>query len=460
MNKETRPKELRYAFNDKPPFVALILLACQQLIPLGVSLIFTTIVLEQIQVESDIAASVVSIVMIASAVTTLIQAQRWRWMIGSGTFLPLSAAPNLLAQSILAIKMGGLPLLFGMTLFAGIMQAIFSFAIDFISKCFPPEIAAMVIVLIGLDLGVLGINSFISFDHTFAYAHPGESRTFIFYLVEFLPLALMIMFNCWGNSFFKMYSLFIAAIIGYVLIAATGFMDPQAIQAIHAASWVFFPTIAIGNGYYQFETTLIVPFLIGALVNTIKICGSLAGLQELQDANFKQPDMKQISRANFTDAIGTIISGISGSMGTNTSSTAISISMSTGITSRFIAYPFSLIVFIIAFCPKISLLFVYMPKPLCGAILFCLGAALLGNGCKMMFYYIRNFKQQICIGVSFVFGLSRDAYPDIFIQLPDYIKSLTGSAIIVATISAVILNFIFNVKFKKKMVAVEKTLST
>ena len=48
----------------------------------------------------------------------------------------------------------------------------------------------------------------------------------------------------------------------------------------------------------------------------------------------------------------------------------------------------------------------------------------------------------IVIGVSFMLGVSRDIYPSAYQHLPSYIQSLAGSSIALATISAIIFNFI------------------
>lgn len=438
MPENTRPSQLLYAFNDKPNFISTCLLAAQQIVPLGVSLIFPVILLQYTQTTPLMAASLVSVAMLAIAVATFLQALRNKW-IGSGTFLPQSATANMLAQSMLAIKMGGLPLLFGMTAFGGIVQALFSIIIRFLQKFFPPEVAAMVLLLVGIDLGLMGLTMLFDFQQQ-ANNFQGQHLA-LFYFVEYLPLILMVILTCWGNSTIKTYSLAIAVIIGYIVTVVLGFMDLTSVNAISHSGWFFIPKFALGD--YHFSSLLIVPFVIGALVNTIKISGSLSALQQMQTTNFTEPDMQQISRANMVDSISTILSGLLGGMATNASSSGIAVSLTTGATSRYLAFPFAIFTALLAFCPKLSLLFVFMPKSISGTILLCLGASLFASSIKMLMRYIVTLKQQLCIGISLIFGLSHDVYPEIFQQLPNYIKSLTASSIAIATICAVILNCFF-----------------
>lgn len=440
MNNTARPENLLYAFDEKASGWTLLILACQYMVSvMGASLIFPVILIQEAHTTPLISASIISVVILVIAVVTFLQAQRF-WLLGSGTFLPLSASPNYLAQSMLAVSIGGVPLLFGMTMLAGIFQGIFSLVIDSIRKYFPSEIAALIIILIGIELAMLGIKEYADYQNLQDTLY--VSKSFLFYCIEFLPLALIIIFERWGKGFLKLYGLVVAVVIGYLLIYFIGFMDPGSLQNIHAAKWLFFPTLASGG--WHFNITLLIPFAIGALVGTIKICGALAALQELQDVRRDVPDVNQIARANFTDAMGSFFSGLLGGMGLNASSSGIALSLATGVTTKYIAYPFSFILIALAFCPKISLVFVYMPQPLIAAVLLALGATLFISGLKMLLRHIKTFKQQLTIGISLALGLSHSVYPDIYLQLPGYIQMLTGSSLALATVVAVILNFIFS----------------
>jgi uncharacterized membrane protein AbrB (regulator of aidB expression) len=58
-----------------------------------------------------------------------------------------------LGPSLLALKTGGLSLVFGMTVFAGCVESALSRSLRHLRAFFPPEIAGLVVVLLGVTIG-------------------------------------------------------------------------------------------------------------------------------------------------------------------------------------------------------------------------------------------------------------------------------------------------------------------
>ena len=70
-----------------------------------------------------------------------------------------TAAAPYLPASILALKAGGLTLMFGMTIFAGLAEITVSRLFRPLRPFFSPEIAGFVVVMIGVTIGTLGFRS-------------------------------------------------------------------------------------------------------------------------------------------------------------------------------------------------------------------------------------------------------------------------------------------------------------
>ena len=169
----------------------------------------------------------------------------------------------------------------------------------------------------------------------------------------------------------------------------------------------------------------------------------------MQDAHWQQPDMKNISQGVYTDALTSLLSGLFGNMGLNMSSSCMALSVSTGISSRYIAYPFAAFFILLAFCPKITLVLLYMPPPIIAAALFYLGTMLLSTGFETLQPLMDSAPRKYVIGIAFMFGLSYDVYPFIYQELPATLQSFTGSAIAISALFGVLLNFILMLKFRK-----------
>lgn len=427
-----------YRFNQPVELSKVLLLGIQFLIPNGLSLVFVVLIAQQIKISAIEVASLLSVTLMASAITTLIQAQtRWKF-IGGGMYLPLSAAPVYIAPSIMAVKMGGLPLLFGMTLVAGLLHILFSFVIRYVKVFFPSEIAGLVLCFIGVDLMVLGIEQYQQVYHA---PHLVGLHSVLFYMLQALPLLMVIAFEQWGQGWIKLYGFILACVVGYLLIFCFGYMAPTGTQHIAHGAWFFIPSFAPGG--YQFKWSLLLPFSLGAIICAIKMSGVISGLQALQDDPAVANDFKQIARGNMTDALGSVFSGLMGGMGLNASSSGVAMSMNTKMTSRYIAYVSSPLLLLAAFCPKVELIFYYMPKAVSAAILMGLSTALAISGLKMMLQYSTQLYQKLTIALALVFGFSYGIYPTIYQHLPHALQSITVSAIVMAALVAIILNAFF-----------------
>lgn len=430
-----RPSQLIYGVDDKPNFLTLVLLGLQFAVTITTFLLLPVIVLQQAHVSSQIASSVVSVAMLIAGFTAILQVFK-RGLIGSGYLILSSPNPVYIAPSIIAIQAGGLPLVFGMTLFSGIFQTVLSPVFKHLQKFFPAEIGGLIMTLIGVECGSLGINDFMSTMTT------STSHSLLPLLMGIFILLVILSMTIWGSKLFRLYALVISFTLGYVIVYISGFMSPAATLQIHQAHWFALPTFPAFSVGYSFNSSMLIPFIIASLACSIKVSGAVTLHQKLNDANWYKPDMNSISRGNFVDSLGTMLAGILGTFGQNTSSSALGLAFSSGVGCRLVAYSFAAIFWLLSFCPKFALILVLTPTPVVAAILLFLGATLVVSGLKTIIPRMTVSYRAVVIGVSFMLGISRDIYPDTYQHLPSYIQSLTGSSIALATISAIILNFI------------------
>src|ERR1039457_3889548 len=94
---------------------------------------------------------------LALAAANLIQAMRLG-PIGTGHLIPTGYTAAYFASSLLAARAGGLPLVAGMTLFAGALEIIFARAMPLARRLFGPEVVGVVLVLIGIANGLTGLR--------------------------------------------------------------------------------------------------------------------------------------------------------------------------------------------------------------------------------------------------------------------------------------------------------------
>jgi NCS2 family nucleobase:cation symporter-2 len=120
-----KPFNLIYGVTDKPPVGTAVLLGLQHVFVISVGWIFVVVIVTAFGGTREQAGQVIQIWMIASGVATILQA-RTKGPVGSGYLCPLSIGPAYITASILAGKLGGLPLLFGLTAISGLFEALLS----------------------------------------------------------------------------------------------------------------------------------------------------------------------------------------------------------------------------------------------------------------------------------------------------------------------------------------------
>ena len=117
----TKPAGLIYGLEDRPPAPVLGLLAVQHIFLMSSTLVLPIVLVNEIGGGFQQVAAVVALTMIGCGFGTVLQALRLPG-IGSGFLCPNLCGPNFFAASMGAAWLGGLPLMRGMTIVAGLTE--------------------------------------------------------------------------------------------------------------------------------------------------------------------------------------------------------------------------------------------------------------------------------------------------------------------------------------------------
>jgi NCS2 family nucleobase:cation symporter-2 len=149
-----RPADLAYAVADRPPPLTCALNAVQHVIILSPALIYVLFVLNAAGATPEQMLRIISLSLVALGIGSMLQCQSLAYF-GSGYLAAFAFDAPYLSASILAAQLGGMPLVFGMTMFAGFVEMGLSRIITRMRPYFPAEISGICVMLIGLILGVL-----------------------------------------------------------------------------------------------------------------------------------------------------------------------------------------------------------------------------------------------------------------------------------------------------------------
>ena len=191
-----RPKDLIYSVDEWPPAPKLAVLGLQQVSLVSIYLVLLVIVVREAGASPETARNTLSLAMIAMGVGAGLQAA-WKGPIGSGFLAPPVLSAIYLQVSLAAAKAGGLPLVAGMTMVAGLFEALLSRFLHLLRRLFPPVVSGVIIAAVGFEVGLIGFKQFLCVVGTLC------TRDLGFHLiVGALTLGTMMGLSVWGRGLF------------------------------------------------------------------------------------------------------------------------------------------------------------------------------------------------------------------------------------------------------------------
>ena len=116
-----KPANLVYGVEEAPPHLVTLISAIQHVGVIAIFMIYPLIIGREAGVSADVLSAMLRMGMLALAVAVLLQALP-RGPVGSRFLAPSIFTGVYLAPSLLAVKTGGMPLVWGMTIFAGLIE--------------------------------------------------------------------------------------------------------------------------------------------------------------------------------------------------------------------------------------------------------------------------------------------------------------------------------------------------
>jgi len=435
-----KPATLIYSVDEVPPLPLTIALGLQHVFVMSVGWIFVVVAATSIGASRVEAETMIRMSMIASGLATILQA-RTRGPIGSGYLCPFSCGPAYVSASILAGQVGGLPLLWGMTTFSGIFEALLSRVMKRLQRVFPPEVTGLVVALVGIELVGIGAPRFLGYDPANGHLDMRAGA------VALLTLAAMLAPTLWGKSKLRLYPVLIGLFVGYVASTLTRTLTLVHVRQVLDVPLLGFPRLPSA---LRFRFGMMLPFVIASICSVLKTVGDLTLCEKINDSEWKRTEMKEVSGGILAGGICSALSGLLGGVGQSTFSSNVGLSMATGATSRVIAWPAGLICIALAFFPRLAAIFSIMPEPVMGAVVVYVACFMILGGLQVMLSRMLDARRIFVIGIALVFGLSVEIVPGMYNSVPEWIRPLFSSSLALGTVLVVVLNLLFQLGTSKR----------
>jgi NCS2 family nucleobase:cation symporter-2 len=401
---------------EEPTQTLVWLSAVQHVGVLSVYLTFPLVVMREAGASIRDTMAILALSLLAMGVATVVQSHR---RLGSGLLCPVTFTAAYIGPSILAYRQGGLPLVFGMTVFAGCVEMAISPFLRRLRALFPTEMSGLVVLLVGIAIGSLAVRQLPG-----SLTDGADRPLWMTLLVTFVTMAGL---SVWGPPQLRCVAVLSGMIAGFVCASFSGVFSAADFAAIKAEPLLTIPRM--GQWGIAFDPTLIMPFVIAALAASTKAAGILS-LAQRATVGRSPPDKSMITRGVFADGLGTTVAGLFGTTGLSTSPSSVALVAATGVTSRRVAAAIGAIFAILAFLPPLSYALAEFPRPVIAATMLFTGCLVLTNGLQMIAACPLDNRKSLVVGLSIIAALAVEAHPHIAANAPAFLTPIMGSSLV------------------------------
>lgn len=371
----------------------------------------------------------------------------------------------------------GARLIFGAIIGAGVVGLIIAPLVSRMLRFFPPVVTGTIILVIGASLMRIGINwifgnpvgptapKLVAPEHAEWLKAVGELATVPGATVPALPeklalaatmqnaayapvsnivISAVVLFSILliarlGKGFVANIAVLLGIIVGGVLTAALGMMH---FDKVATAGWFALVT-PFRFGMPIFDPVLILTMTLVMIVVMIESTGMFLALGDMTGRKVTQP---MLSAGLRTDGLGTVVGGIFNTFPYTSFSQNVGLVGVTGVRSRFVCVAGGVILIILGLVPKMGALVEALPTVVLGGAGLVMFGMVAATGIRILSNvdFKTNRNNLFIVAVSVGFGMIPLVAPDFKMWLPHAIHPLIESGILLASVSAVLLNVFFN----------------
>jgi NCS2 family nucleobase:cation symporter-2 len=383
-----KPATLAYGLEESPPPLVTWVSAAQHVGVCAIFMVYPLIIARQVMLPADQLSNVLQLGFLVLAVAVLLQALP-RGPIGSRMLAPAIFTGVYLAPSLQAVKIGGLPLVWGMTIFAGLVEIILSRVWSRLRPFVPPESAGVVIFLVGNIIALAALRTLLQNSPSGALARPDE-------IACGCALAVMTSLNIWNKGRLRLFCILIGMVAGYLVAGFVGLLTLDDLGRL--LDRPLFAVPHLSGVIWKFDWSLAVPFAVTGLAAAMNSTAVLTTYQRLTNAEWVRPDMTSIGRGILGDGIAAIAGGLLGTYGLTLSSANVGLVAATGVATRVIGFAVALMLAAVALQPTLIGALAIMPRPVMAAAMIFTAVFIMISGIQIVSSRVLDTRPTLVVG--------------------------------------------------------------
>lgn len=372
--------------------------------------------------------------LVMSALTTFLQlypiGKKGGFRIGSG--LPMIMGISFAYVPTMQAIAGefNVAAILGAQIVGGIIAVIVGLFIKQIRKFFPPLITGTVVFAIGLSLYPTAINYMAGGIGSEDY---GSWQN---WLVAFVTLAIVTVLNHFGKGIWKLASILIGILCGYVVALMFGMVD---FSSLSTASWFHLPQLM--HFGIEFEPSACIAIGLLFAINAIQAIGDFSATTT--GGMDRMPTDDELHSGIVGYGVSNILCAFFGGLPTATYSQNVGIVGSTKVVAKRVFGIAASVLLIAGLIPKFSSLLTTIPYCVLGGATVSVFASIAMTGVKLITAAPMDFRNTTIVGLAIALGMGITQASAALASFPDWVTTVFGkSPVVVATMTAVVLNLI------------------
>ena len=390
---------------------------------------------DRLGLSKEAIAMLISSDLFCCGIVTLLQC------IGIGRFmgirLPVIMSVTFAAVTpMIAIGMNpdiGLLGIFGATIAAGFITTLLAPLIGRLMPLFPPLVTGVVITSIGLSIIQVGIDWAAGGKGNPQYGNP------VYLGISFAVLIFILLITRYAKGFMSNVAVLLGIVFGFLL---SWMMNEVNLSGLHDASWFAIVT-PMSFGMPIFDPVSILTMTAVLIIVFMESMGMFLALGEIVGRKLSSQD---IIRGLRVDGVGTMIGGTFNSFPHTSFSQNVGLVSVTRVHSRWVCISSGIILILFGMVPKMAVLVASIPQFVLGGAGLVMFGMVLATGIRILSRcnYTTNRYNLYIVAISLGVGMTPTLSHDFFSKLPAVLQPLLHSGIMLATLSAVVLNVFFN----------------
>jgi xanthine permease len=362
---------------------------------------------------------------------TLIQV--WRGKV-FGIGLPVVLGCTFTAVSpIIAIGTdGGLGDIYGSIIVSGLIIVIIGGLFGKLIPFFPPVVTGSVVTIIGISLIPVAVNNMGGGQGAADFASGSNVA------LAFLTLVIILVIYRFSVGFVRAIAILLGMVAGTIIGIFLGKVD---FSPVADASWVH-----IMQPFYlatpTFDASAILTMTLVAMVSLVESTGVYYALSDICK---KDLTSKDLSRGYRAEGLASIIGGIFNAFPYTTFSQNVGLIQMSGVRDRKVIFITGGMLVALGFLPKLAAITTIIPTPVLGAAMLAMFGMVITQGVKMLAPEIqKSMENAMVAGIAVALGIGVAMVPEIFSHLPESLSILTSNGIVCGSVTAIVLNILFN----------------